>query len=292
MATSMATEGKGNVLPSFTSSHFQQDSFHLSKDFWNPQDSESLHQLLNNGFLPQTPIPVQAQDLNSKVGSDQHPPHPHGSPGSPPSSSIATVSVSSTSAPSSASSGATSSTLSSTLSAAQNFPGIGPAVLPSNPAATLPPALASIPAIQNLHAKILSGAPLPSLSSSSSSSSSGSNISLASLSSTSKDLMKVDKEPTYVDVTPYLILPQHEAARRLGIPCSTLSKRWKEASLNRKWPYRIVCKLDKEITTLLKNVENSQTTQAVSMSPAVEETLALLLRKRQEELRAVVIRLC
>jgi len=286
MATStMAAEGKGNALPTF-SSHFQQDSFHLSKDFWNPQDSESLNQLINSGFLPQTPGPNTSADLN-KVPSEQH--HPHGSPSSPPPSSVATVSVSTTSVSSSGVS-PQSSIYASTLSAAQNFPGIGPAVLPSNPAATLPPALASIPAIQNLHARILSGASLPSLSSSSSSS--GSTISLASLSNHTKDLMKVDKEPTYVDVTPYLILPQHEAARRLGIPCSTLSKRWKEASLNRKWPYRIVCKLDKEITTLLKNVENSQNGQAVSMSPAVEETLALLLRKRQEELRAVVIRLC
>lgn len=112
--------------------------------------------------------------------------------------------------------------------AASIFPGIGPAILPANPAATLPPNLASIPAIQNiqvgfclltltLKAKLLSGAPL---------SSSGSNLSLSSIGSGSRDLMKVEKEPTYVDVTPYLILPQHEAARRLGIPCSTLSKRY------------------------------------------------------------------
>lgn len=112
--------------------------------------------------------------------------------------------------------------------AASIFPGIGPAILPANPAATLPPNLASIPAIQNIHvfhfifpshfkAKLLSGAPL---------SSSGSNLSLSSMGSGSRDLMKVEKEPTYVDVTPYLILPQHEAARRLGIPCSTLSKRY------------------------------------------------------------------
>jgi len=107
----------------------------------------------------------------------------------------------------------------------------------------------------------------------------------------SKELVRVEKEPTYVDVTPFLILPQHEAARRLGIPCSTLSKRWKEASVNRKWPYRIVCKLDKEITTLLKNVENSANNLSSPLSPAVEENLGLLLKKRQEELRTVVIRI-
>jgi len=108
--------------------------------------------------------------------------------------------------------------------------------------------------------------------------------------SQSRELIKVEKEPTYVDVTPFLILPQHEAARRLGVPCSTLSKRWKEASVNRKWPYRIVCKLDKEITTLLKNVENSNHNVA-ALSPAVEENLGLLLKRRQEELRTVVIRI-
>jgi len=106
-----------------------------------------------------------------------------------------------------------------------------------------------------------------------------------------REIVKVEKEPTYVDVTPFLILPQHEAARRLGVPCSTLSKRWKEASVNRKWPYRIVCKLDKEITTLLKNVENSANNLSSPLSPAIEENLGLLLKKRQEELRTVVIRI-
>jgi len=107
-----------------------------------------------------------------------------------------------------------------------------------------------------------------------------------------KELVKIEKEPTYVDVTPFLILPQHEAARRLGVPCSTLSKRWKEASVNRKWPYRIVCKLDKEITTLLKNVENNASMVSSSpLSPAIEESLGVLLKKRQEELRTVVIRI-
>jgi hypothetical protein len=282
-----------------------QDSFHFSKDsFWNTQDSESLHQLLNNNFL-QSSLPSlntephlrpnseqvfqQQQQQPQQVQTQPVVPQNVGSPNvsSPPSSNESTTSVTS-SVPSGHSFGS-SSTLSSML-AAQNFPGIGPAILPTNPAATLPPSLASIPAIQNIQTKLLNGEPLGSISASSSGSSSGSSLALSSFSG-SRDLMKVDKEPSYVDVTPYLILPQHEAARRLGVPCSTLSKRWKEASLNRKWPYRIVCKLDKEITTLLKNVENSQTNQAVPLSPAVEETLALLLRKRQDELRAVVIRL-
>src|SRR5690348_3052620 len=52
---------------------------------------------------------------------------------------------------------------------------------------------------------------------------------------------------TYVDVTEYLAMPQTEAARRLGIPTSTLSKRWKEASVNRKWPHRVVSKVSTNI---------------------------------------------
>jgi len=93
----------------------------------------------------------------------------------------------------------------------------------------------------------------------------------------------------YVDITEYLNLPQVEASRRLGIPTSTLSKRWKEAVVNRKWPYRAVAKLDKEIMTLLHNIP--QGPDAPPLPPEIEASLGVLLRKRQEELRTVVIRL-
>jgi hypothetical protein len=96
-----------------------------------------------------------------------------------------------------------------------------------------------------------------------------------------------DENSKFVDVTPFLTLPQHEAAKKLGIPSSTLAKRWKEASCNRKWPYRTVSKLDKEILTLLKNVENAK----AELSPSVEANLGLLLKKRQEELKTVLVRL-
>jgi len=93
----------------------------------------------------------------------------------------------------------------------------------------------------------------------------------------------------YVDITEYLNLPQVEASRRLGIPTSTLSKRWKEAVVNRKWPYRAVAKLDKEIMTLLHNIP--QGPDAPPLPPEIEASLGVLLRRRQEELRTVVIRL-
>ena len=100
----------------------------------------------------------------------------------------------------------------------------------------------------------------------------------------------------FVDITPYLNMPQATAAKELGIPTSTLSKRWKEAVATsrsikksgraRKWPWRLVCKLDKEIMTLLHNVPPSST-----IPPDLETRLQALMRRRQEELRPVVIRL-
>jgi len=102
-----------------------------------------------------------------------------------------------------------------------------------------------------------------------------------------QELVPVPNGQHFVDITEYLNMPQKQAAKKLGIPTSTLSKRWKEACRNRKWPYRNVSKLDREITTLLHNLPQGQ-----SAWPAdVEETLGFLLRKRQEELRPVVIRI-
>jgi len=94
---------------------------------------------------------------------------------------------------------------------------------------------------------------------------------------------------TYVDITEFLCMPQSDAAKRLCIPTSTLSKRWKEAVRGRKWPYRMVCKLDKEIMTLLHNVP--QGPSAPPLPREVENTLALLLRRRAEEFKQVIIRL-
>jgi len=107
--------------------------------------------------------------------------------------------------------------------------------------------------------------------------------------SVANPLIPVPNGQHFVDITEYLNLPQTTAAKKLGVPTSTLSKRWKEAVRKRKWPYRTVCKLDKEITTLLHNIPQGQ--NAGSLPEEVEETLSILLRKRQEELRPVVIRI-
>jgi hypothetical protein len=70
------------------------------------------------------------------------------------------------------------------------------------------------------------------------------------------------------------------------------SKRWKEAVRGRKWPYRTVCKLDKEIMALLHNMPQGYNLNKETHLPEeIETTLGYLLRKRQEELQPVVIRL-
>jgi len=90
----------------------------------------------------------------------------------------------------------------------------------------------------------------------------------------------------YFDVTPYITLSQEKAAKRLGIPKSTLSKRWREATCNRKWPYRQLCKLDREIKTLVHNMHS----HAGSIEPQLQSNLASLMRQRQEESRVVFIK--
>lgn len=102
-------------------------------------------------------------------------------------------------------------------------------------------------------------------------------------------LIPVPVGQRYVDITDYLNMPQTKAAEKLGLPTSTLSKRWKEAVCNRKWPFRAVQKLDKEITTLLYNVPTGDS--APPLPKEIEDALARLLRKREEELRSVVVRI-
>jgi len=60
---------------------------------------------------------------------------------------------------------------------------------------------------------------------------------------------------------------------------------------NRKWPWRTVCKIDKEIMTLLHNVPTSTLSDENSIPEDVKQGISLLLRKRQAELQSVVIRI-
>lgn len=96
-------------------------------------------------------------------------------------------------------------------------------------------------------------------------------------------------EDKYVDISDYLNMPQTQAAKRLQLPTSTLSRKWREAALRRKWPFRAVRKVDKEITALLHNVPQGD--DATPLPQHLEMALGILLRKRKELLRPVVIRM-
>eukprot|EP01091_Cochliopodium_minus_P002128 TRINITY_DN1201_c0_g1_i1.p1 TRINITY_DN1201_c0_g1~~TRINITY_DN1201_c0_g1_i1.p1 ORF type:complete len:190 (-),score=48.83 TRINITY_DN1201_c0_g1_i1:64-612(-) len=71
---------------------------------------------------------------------------------------------------------------------------------------------------------------------------------------TKKILTKKSSLPT--DITPLLVLPQKLAARKLGLSESLLCKRYKE-STNQKWPYRMINKLEKEISMCSSDEELS-----------------------------------
>lgn len=58
-----------------------------------------------------------------------------------------------------------------------------------------------------------------------------------------------ESQSTYVDITDLLSLPQKDAAARLGISESMLCKRFKECT-RRKWPYRYLRKVEKQISQL------------------------------------------
>lgn len=90
----------------------------------------------------------------------------------------------------------------------------------------------------------------------------------------------------YCNITKYLEFPQTVAAKKLGIPTSTLSKRWKEVAPNRNWPFRKLQKIDKEICFILKDIPPNDPVPAKNVA-----RLALLIRKRNEELQSVFIRM-
>jgi len=82
-----------------------------------------------------------------------------------------------------------------------------------------------------------------------------------------------------------LTLPQISAAKKLGIATSSLSKKWKAATNGRKWPFRTIVKLDKEIMVLLNNISPQK-----PIDPIIEYNLAMLFRRRQQEQTPVHLR--
>jgi DNA-binding transcriptional regulator YiaG len=84
------------------------------------------------------------------------------------------------------------------------------------------------------------------------------------------------------DISDLLELSQSEAATALGMRPSTLCKRWKEAVGARKWPFRALGKIDKDIAALRKKTP---------MSRGHESRIAQLRKHRREILAPATIRL-
>jgi len=93
-----------------------------------------------------------------------------------------------------------------------------------------------------------------------------------------------ESDSSYVDITPLLVLPQKEAATRLGISESMLCKRFKECT-RRKWPYRYLRKIDKMIRVL------SLSKKGDSIPKEDLEKIQRLKREREECLHPVKIRI-
>jgi len=96
---------------------------------------------------------------------------------------------------------------------------------------------------------------------------------------------KLGSSQDYIDLTPYIRLSQEDAAKRLGIPSSTLSKRWREATRNRKWPFRTLSKVEREIKTIVHNLP-----RGVPIESETAQNLGVLLKLRNDEGRAVFIK--
>jgi len=92
---------------------------------------------------------------------------------------------------------------------------------------------------------------------------------------------------SYINLAPLTERTQQEAADILNMPCSTLSKKWKEATRSRNWPYRTVKRLDKEIAILNKNY--SRTDGKPGVIPSIQPVLDDLIAKRLQETSTVYI---
>eukprot|EP01132_Coremiostelium_polycephalum_P002115 gene2115-2604_t len=92
-----------------------------------------------------------------------------------------------------------------------------------------------------------------------------------------------NNDPNYIDITDLLVLPQKEAAARLGISESMLCKRFKECT-RRKWPYRYIRKIDKVIKIL--SFQNAN-----EIPKEEKEKLERFILEREERLRPVKIRI-
>jgi len=102
--------------------------------------------------------------------------------------------------------------------------------------------------------------------------------------SSSRKRSRGDIDSNFVDITSLLVLPQKEAASRLGISESMLCKRFKE-STRRKWPYRYLRKIDKMMHMLTLNKKGD------TLAQEDLEKIERLKSEREECLHPVKIRI-
>jgi len=84
-----------------------------------------------------------------------------------------------------------------------------------------------------------------------------------------------------VNVACLLGVPQRQASRILGVPNSTFSKKWRNKTNNKKWPYRIVRRLSKEIQTIEANIPISDPTTVPMMQANLERLQADMKKEIQ-----------
>jgi len=92
-----------------------------------------------------------------------------------------------------------------------------------------------------------------------------------------------DVDCNYIDITPLLVLPQKEAASKLGISESMLCKRFKECT-RRKWPYRYLRKIDKMLQMFSPK-------SGYFIGTEDQEKIDRLKKEREECLQPVKIRI-
>ncbi len=95
---------------------------------------------------------------------------------------------------------------------------------------------------------------------------------------------------TLLDITEFLHLPQAVVSVHLGMPTSPLSKKWENAAKGRKWPHRIVARLDAKILHLMESVPQDKVDFG-KLPHETEAQLTVLLMQRAETLKQCCIRL-
>jgi hypothetical protein len=99
-----------------------------------------------------------------------------------------------------------------------------------------------------------------------------------------------DLDAQHVDITPYLSMPQADAAGRLGVPISSLSKRWKESVKGRKWPHRALQRLDSRIVQFMSEIAQDDVDKG-TLSDNAEKQLTKWLQERAVLLKPTTIRM-